>query len=261
MTLYWKDYCRNPRIALVHRASEECTDRIGQHEVLTISPSQIMLKSDGYALPLSKDMYDRFQCLNTGDIVTIDEHGMIYQLFNINENDATFFLTGYCNSNCIMCPSTDSERSDNNGMPVEWLLEYLDLLPDTLNHIVVTGGEPTLRAEAFFRVMEKIADRFSEIETLLLTNGRSFASKYMVDRLIAHCPQYLMVAIPIHGPNAEIHDSITRSKGGFLQTRAGILHLLAAGIGIELRIVVSKRNYLYLRQYRIMRNPQKCDII
>ena len=51
-----------------------------------------------------------------------------------------------------------------------------------------------------------------------------------------------MIAIPIHGSNTKIHDTITQAEASFDQTVLGIRKLLKAGVHIELRIVVSKMN-------------------
>lgn len=243
MTLFWKDYRGGPRIAKVRN---ELGDGVYNNleystELLHIRPGHISFSSDGYSTTISEPD-SRFYLLMTGDVITTDDRGVIYQLFSVEENDATLFITGHCNSNCIMCPASDSERKQDGGMTDEWMRQYLSMLPDNTGHITVTGGEPTLRTEIFFEMMERIANRFPEVETLLLTNGRSFASLNIVNRLIAYCPQYLRVAIPIHASTALLHDRITQAPGSFEQTCMGVNNLTAKGIAVELRVVVSKLN-------------------
>ena len=189
--------------------------------------------------------------------------GIVYQIFDACENNATVFLTGRCNSNCIMCPTSDAERTTANGMSDEWMIEYIELLPDNLNHVVVTGGEPTLRTELFFRVIRRLAERFPEIEVLLLSNGRSFAASSMANRLLDYCPPFLKIAIPIHAADAALHDKITQTKGSFHQTCKGIYNLMNRKIPVELRIVVSALNYLCLEDIAdlILRSNWKPVII
>jgi len=242
MTLYWPNYQSFPRIALVRNETEHDsqTEHEQGEELLIIAAGRLCFSSDGYSTEIVNDspLYQ----LNSGDIITIDDRGIIYRLFSIEEEDATVFVIGHCNSNCIMCPSSESERRGDGGLPKEWLLRYLRLLPQRLGHITVTGGEPTLRKGLFFELMSAIADGFPETEVLLLTNGRSFASLEFTERLTEHCPPYLCAAIPIHGSDAALHDKITQSPGSFAQTMAGIGHFLAKGISVELRIVVSRLN-------------------
>jgi His-Xaa-Ser system radical SAM maturase HxsC len=65
--------------------------------------------------------------------------------------------------------------------------------------------------------------------------------------LFVNCkPDNLKVGIPIYASESEIHDYITQSKGSLKQATAGIKNLINLGCKVELRIVVSKLNYLYL---------------
>ena len=199
-----------------------------------------ILGDDGCAVRL--DSVQSPGKLSTGDILTIDRQGRGYRLYSNEEHDATVFMTGRCNSNCIMCPTSDRERQIDSGLPDAKLLSYIDMLPADVSHVVVTGGEPTLRPGLFLKVMKKLTDRFPHIETLLLTNGRSLSVSSFFDRLRSYCPPYLCVAIPLHGDTPELHDRITRAPGSFVQTDKGIRNLLAAGIAVEIRIVVTKLN-------------------
>lgn len=200
----------------------------------------VLLGDDGYATRLGSVKSP--ERLSTGDILTIDKRGRGYRLYSNEEHDATVFMTGNCNSNCIMCPTSDRERQMDSGLPDARLLAYIDMLPADVSHVVVTGGEPTLRPRLFLKVMRKLTDRFPHIETLLLTNGRSLSVSSFFDKLIAYCPPYLCAAIPLHGDTPELHDRITRAPGSFEQTDRGIRDLLAAGIAVEIRIVVTRLN-------------------
>ena len=241
MTLYWKHYSGFPRIALVHNAViDERFNCANGVEVLEISATAATFTSDGLSIPI--DNNSAFHTLQSGSIVSINDMGIIFVAYTPTEDDATIFVTGHCNSNCVMCPSSDMERKNGDGMSEDWMREYLSLLPDSLGHITITGGEPTLRTDHFFEIVDRIADQFPDTESLLLTNGRSFAAQKFVMRLASHCPQYLRVAIPIHGHTPNLHDSITQVSGSFNQTCLGIRNLLHNKISVELRVVVSKLN-------------------
>lgn len=223
MNLYIKNYGGGSRLA-----------RVG------LDGDNVLLGDDGYTVPL--DSMKSPERLSDEDILTIDKQGRGYRLYSNEEHDATVFMTGRCNSNCIMCPTSDKERQIGSGLSDAKLLSYIDMLPADVSHVVVTGGEPTLRPKLFFKVMKKLTDRFPHIETLLLTNGRSLSVGSFFDKLKSYCPPYLCVAIPLHGDTPELHDSITRAPGSFEQTDRGILNLLAAGIAVEIRIVVTRLN-------------------
>lgn len=248
MTLYWKNYNSFPRLASVINTEldEETPMLYDGREYLIIRSGYAKFHSD--SLSISIDEGSLFYTLRTGDVISIDDRGIIYVQFAKNDDDVCLFLTGHCNSNCIMCPSSDAERRSHEEITFDWFQRFLALLPKEVGHFTVTGGEPTLNTELFFRVMALVADHFPDAETLLLTNGRSFAARSMVNRLIEHCPQYLRVAIPVHGPSPQIHDMITQTPRSFYETSMGIRHLLDAGIAVELRVVVSKLNSAYLNE-------------
>lgn len=246
MTAYLKNYHSVPRIARVAGLLKTTEIQNDRYEFMIVQDKTICFSTDGYSCELDDISRDSIAVLHTGDIVTINTKGIFNRIFDSQENNATVFLTSLCNSNCIMCPTTDGERKNEGGMSDEWMIEYIELLPENLNHVVVTGGEPTLRTELFFRVMARLAERFPEIEVLLLSNGRSFAASSIVNRLSDYCPPYLKVAIPIHGGDAALHDSITRVEGSFEQTCKGIRNLMEKRIPVELRIVVSALNYQHL---------------
>lgn len=180
--------------------------------------------------------------LPEGSICSLNEQGVLWQLFSPVENDATIYMTGHCNSNCVMCPTTKQERHHSEGMPIEMLECYIDLLPESLGHITVTGGEPTLRVGDFIRVITKLAQRFPEVETLILTNGRSLSATQLVNKMLIYCPRHMTVAIPLHSAKADIHDSITQVPGSFVETCRGIRNLLDHKVTVEIRIVISKFN-------------------
>jgi His-Xaa-Ser system radical SAM maturase HxsC len=247
MNLFLSNYYAESRIAKI--VKDDCieqhkADIANEREWLVIGKSKAFFMIDGYQI--ARENYARLSQLDDGDIIFVDDHGILYRLFSAREHDATIYITGHCNSNCLMCPSSDAERKNSSGLSDEWLANYIDMLPVDVSHLVVTGGEPTLRIEAFFYVMRRVADKFPKVETLLLTNGRSFAARKLMTMLLEHCPPYLCVAIPLHGHAAWLHDKITRVEGSFRQTCEGISHLLAQKISVEIRIVVTKLNYKHL---------------
>ena len=244
MALMIPNYNSNERVVMVQ--TDAVTGTASVEDTLLLSGSTITLLEPGVSYDLGS-FTERFESvLHTGDIISISENGFVYKMFDNSDTDATVFLTGQCNSNCIMCPCSDHERKFNTGYSDDLISKYIELLPTDLPHIVVTGGEPTLKTEQFFMVMSQLADKFPTSGVLLLTNGRSLASKSLVDRLLAHCPPYMEVAIPIHGHTAELHDKISRAEKSFEHTLMGIRNLLCNNIPVELRIVVSKLNVAYL---------------
>jgi len=113
------------------------------------------------------------------------------------------------------------------------------------NQVTITGGEPTIRSD-FFRILSYIKTEMPDSRILLLSNGRMFYYPQFTKRFVStHCDS---VAIPLHGPNAELHDGITRAPGSFNQTLQGIKNLLnyKGKVDVEIRIVIHKLNYRHL---------------
>lgn len=246
--MYLRGYQGPSRMVQVNRADSPMSLAYAtSKDIVTVYPDHLLFSADQHTYMVSQELVDKVYKLNTYDIVTIDDRGILECVFEVASQDATIFITGKCNSNCVMCPTSDNERK-KDGFDDNQLEKMIDMLPSDTPHIVVTGGEPTLRTDIFFRTMEQIAEKFPNTEVLLLTNGRSFASLKMVERLLEHCPQILTIAIPIHGADAQTHDSITRAPGSFAQTCLGLSHLLKRKVGIEIRVVVSKLNVEHLSE-------------
>lgn len=221
-----------------------CKDANYRHdaEQLTVQDGKVVFISDNTSYELDEKGNCFFSSLVDGDIVSVSERGVVNQVFSVYDSDATIFMTGNCNSNCIMCPSTDHERRRNYGDRRLVLEEFIDMLPNNLRNYVVTGGEPTMKPGLFLDIMARLAYRFPDAEALLLTNGRSFSVSHFLDQLLQRCPPFLTVGIPLHASNENLHDQITRVTGSFEQTLQGIRNLLRKNVSVEIRVVVTKVN-------------------
>lgn len=202
---------------------------------IRLFPSDSVLSSD-------TDDLDNVFAYNNYDVFELWDNGVFTRKYDDSSNDNYFFITGKCNSNCIMCPSSETSRRTSQPANLHSLLEIAKHIPSDVSHLTVTGGEPFLMGESFFEFLRFLKDKFNETEFLFLTNGRVFALNTFVDSFVKTAPGKSIVAIPLHGSCEQIHDSITRSNGSFRQTLFGIKKLKRAGIPIEIRLVVSKMN-------------------
>jgi len=141
-----------------------------------------------------------------------------------------------------MCPSPEKARRRTDEIDIEFLIELAKYIPSDTPHLTITGGEPFLIGEKIFPFIAYLKQKFAKTEFLFLTNGRIFAIDKFVHYFKESMPYNSIVAIPIHGSNSEIHDTITRTKGSYTQTRNGLKKLLSNHIRIELRLVVNKIN-------------------
>lgn len=164
------------------------------------------------------------------------------------ESSALVYVTNQCNSNCIMCPDSVKLRTRPNEVTRENLLEQIGEINPEAEHVDITGGEPTLLKEQLPELIEAVFRQAPDAEILILSNGRSFAAGGYTERFSAFAHRRLKIEIPIHGDCAELHDRIAGCPESFVQTRAGIHHLLEAGVEVGIRIVVSRLNYSRLNE-------------
>lgn len=191
------------------------------------------------------------------DIISISETGEYSIVYSKNE-EIDLFMTNKCNSNCIMCPLAESVRRKNVESHEEWINEYIEALPTNVKYLNITGGEPTFNTTFFLKTMESLKKKFPCSDFQLLTNGRSMSDLTFIEKVVNVSPKGMRYAIPIHSSDEYIHDSITRSKGSFIQTDKGIKNLLANQQKVEIRVVVSKKNIdslTMLSQYIIKEYP------
>ena len=164
------------------------------------------------------------------------------------DTSARIYVTNQCNSNCIMCPDSVKLRTRPNEVTMENLLEQIGEVNPEAEHVDITGGEPTLLKEQLPELIEAVFRQAPDAEVLMLSNGRSFAVGGYTERFSAFAHRRLKIEIPIHGDCAELHDRIAGCPESFVQTRAGIHHLLEAGVEVGIRIVVSRMNYSRLNE-------------
>ena len=155
----------------------------------------------------------------------------------------SIFVTNQCNSNCIMCPDAEVLRKKNSDISLTRLLKEVAVLPDSIETIDITGGEPTLFKNDLLVLIEYIFEKLPYINVMMLSNGRSFADRRYALEFMRFSNRRFRVEIPIHSSNEGLHDFIAGDNGSFKQTIRGIKNLHQAGVKIGIRIVVSRLNF------------------
>ena len=243
MSVRFKEYCHGYRIASL--ALDNCVKEKQLEKglsVLYVGDSDIELLPDHIVLSQENADIELLRQFNNYDVLEIWENGVVQRRYNDQSDDNYFFVTGSCNSNCVMCPSPDAARRNVPKTNISELLELARHIPSDTPHLTITGGEPFLVGECIFPFIQYLKDHFPITEFLFLTNGRIFAIEKYLRQFAAAVPDHSIVAIPIHGSCENVHDSITRAKGSFKQTKHGIKELLKNNIPVEVRLVVSRLN-------------------
>ena len=217
-------------------------------EVMYLCDNKLVFEPDGIEISISQ--YNKqvlLQCDNY-DVFTIGPDGKAFLYYNNKSTDNAIMLTSKCNSNCVMCPTAAIMRKTENCISPDMTMEVIKHIPNDAAHLTITGGEPFMIKGKIFDVFKLLKEKFENTKFLLLTNGRAMSYKPYLEKFIETAPNDLILGIPLHGYNQETHDKIVCSKGAFEQTVRGLKNLLYYNFSVELRIVVSKLNYKYIKK-------------
>ena len=215
---------------------EEMVEHLYVHEnCLEFFPANRVVMVDS-------SIVDQLSAFNDYDAVEVHPDGSVYRCYDDKATENVFFVTGKCNSNCIMCPTPEYTRRNSDDPCIARLIELASHMSVHTPHITVTGGEPFLAGKDIFGLFGFCRSKFPDTEFLVLTNGRVFALKEYCELLKETAPDNTILGIPIHGSCAVVHDAITRTPGSFNQTISGLQNLHNLGVRLELRIVVCRMN-------------------
>lgn len=182
-----------------------------------------------------------FNHLQEGDIVVVNADGVINTLYRIHSHQNFLLATERCNSNCLMCSQPPRDRDD---IPYLFNLynQLIPLIPKDCFELGITGGEPTLLGNLFFKLLHLVKTELPETEVHCLTNGRAFAWNNVAARLGEMNFNRLMLGIPLYSDYYQVHDYIVQAKDAFKQTMQGLYNLATHNQRIEIRIVLHKQS-------------------
>ncbi len=177
--------------------------------------------------------------LDAGDIIHVPDDGRrVTVLWKNSARHNGLLLTEQCDNYCLMCSQPPKDRDDS------WLFDrarkVISLLPDGARALSLTGGEPTLHADALIGLLEHCKRAAPGLSVHLLSNGRRFADPEFTRRYAAVGLADIMVGIPVYAPEPGLHDFIVQAAGAFDETVHGILNLASLGQAVEIRVVVQR---------------------
>ena len=211
------------------------------HHLLYADPGAI----SPFAVPDSElaGVLERFQVdgLRVADAPALEQDSRALPLFG-NLVDPTWLsiqLGGQCDSKCIFC-FTEWIRNEPK-LTFQQAKQALDAAAGipTMEAIVFTGGEPTIRSDLMELVGYAANHGFRSIG--LQTNGHKIADPTYLDKIVAAGIDEILLSL--HGAKASTHDRITCHPGSFdLAYRA----LTALGrrkdVATEVNFVVCLKN-------------------
>jgi cyclic pyranopterin phosphate synthase len=148
-----------------------------------------------------------------------------------------------CNNNCVFCMEDDREarRRALKGQTAEDVLALI-LRGRGRRELLFTTGEPTLEPRLPRFVRAAVLAGFGTVG--VITNGRRFSDPAYAEQLVR--AGLGSVTVSLHGPDARLHDALTRTRGSFEQTLAGLRNLCGLRNRFPLRVqtstVVCRRN-------------------
>jgi His-Xaa-Ser system radical SAM maturase HxsC len=182
-----------------------------------------------------------FDHLDEGDLVVGYSDGNLNTLYRVNSHHNTLLATERCNSNCLMC---SQPPKDKNDIPRLFNIhkKLIPLIPKDCIELGISGGEPTLLGDLFFKTLEILKENLPETEIHVLTNGRSFAWSNLAEKLFQLDYKRLMLGIPVYADYYQVHDYIVQAKDAFNQTILGLHNLARYEQRIEIRVVLHKQS-------------------
>jgi len=145
-------------------------------------------------------------------------------------------LTFRCQNNCVHCytggPHTTEELTTEQWKKVIDRLHQIGVFILTF-----TGGEPTLRDD-LPELLQHAQNK--GIVTGLITNGRRLKDQVYVKTLERVGLDFIQVTLESH--SADIHDLMTRTKGSWKETVAGIKNAVSTNIYVTTNTTLSKNN-------------------
>lgn len=141
-------------------------------------------------------------------------------------------LTYQCNNHCVFCAIGDRSARHAARADVEAALRAHRSAG--CNLLDLDGGEPSLHPDLMPLV--ELARELGYRPITLITNGRRLAYRAFAKRLVAAGVDQILVSL--HGPDARVHEALTRVPGSYDQTWRGLQHALEA-VGDPGRVAVN----------------------
>jgi radical SAM protein with 4Fe4S-binding SPASM domain len=131
------------------------------------------------------------------------------------------------------------------SLSAEKWMSLLDILPPSLEKVILSGGEPTLHPE-FESIVSGLEVRC--FDYAIFTNGRWPNPGHLITILRAstHFSGFL---VSLHGVDAASHEAFTGISGSYHETLDNIQKARTAGLPIGLSTVITQQNLNSLREF------------
>lgn len=150
-------------------------------------------------------------------------------------------MTQACNLNCVHCRAGACPEKDPDELTTDEGSALIDSIAREGKPILImTGGEPLLRAD-FFELARY--GKAAGLRVVLATNGVMVTPE--LARGIAEVG-IARVSVSLDGPTPADHDAFRKVEGAFAASVTGIGNLRSAGVSVQINTTLTRRNRLQL---------------
>lgn len=155
-----------------------------------------------------------------------------------------FPVTDNCNSRCVMCDVWKT-KSVNELTSADWRKIFQDKLFWQIQHVGISGGEPTLRTD-LVEIVQTIIDTLPKLKSLTITSHGFHVKRWeeFLPQIINLCNKdgiQFRLNLSIDGVG-EVHDKVRGIPGGYEKTIRTINLAKGMGVDIELQSTISSSN-------------------
>lgn len=159
-----------------------------------------------------------------------------------HDDQRVLVLSLRCNNHCRFCFYSLRDRSTRDDPDLPEIARTLGAWHDEgVRTVNLHGGEPTV-APTFRKTVDLV--RAFGMRYVLSSNVRAFAVERFAARVLRTPPAEVLTTLL--GADAATHDALTRAPGSYEQTTAGIRRLRAAGVPVNVHIVILRANHAQL---------------
>ena len=158
-----------------------------------------------------------------------------------------YISLGYkCNHKCIICPNKKAGSSVVTSK--EQIFKMLDNLKKSEeSSVTISGGEPTLH-DNFLDAIHYATTL--GIKTNVLSNGDALNDLSLVHEIEKAVDKSLFsITTAFHSHNPQVHNSICGMDGAFERSMQGIQNALNAGLSVQIKHCIHKKNYAQIKKF------------
>ncbi len=154
-------------------------------------------------------------------------------------NDIRIQITSRCNHHCGHCFASSNNGTLSEELSDDTFLSVIDQITrQELNAISITGGEPLIKPELVFKILERM--RNHPATKTLNTNGWFLTKSLAIQLKEAGLN---IVQISLDSSIEEKHDSFRELRGSYARALRAIENSVEVGLETHVRVTITSFNY------------------